>query len=194
MPDFNAELDPNSGTQWKNNAHIPRLRAWASLLDSSRSVTLSFSGQERLTQAGGARMATAAVTPRVRTIVICDDVSASLTENGVFTLEGVRLHLEAESFPCRAALRLFLLLSSPRKGRYSGKILVVNERSDRAIRYVKFLTTFQDDNELLPLYVDVGDCVFPAAGLYTFEIYFSAPGGGEALKGEHPFTVRAREE
>ena len=45
-------------------------------------------------------MAVAAVTPRVRTIVICDDVSASLTENGVFTLEGVRLHLEAASFPC----------------------------------------------------------------------------------------------
>jgi len=44
-------------------------------------------------------MAVAAVTPRVRTIVICDDVSASLTENGVFTLEGVRLHLEANSFP-----------------------------------------------------------------------------------------------
>ena len=88
-------------------------------------------------------MAVAAVTPRVRTIVICDNVSASLTENGVFTLEGVRLHLEASSFPCRAALSLFLLLSSPRKGRYSGKILVVNERSDRPIRYVKFLARFR---------------------------------------------------
>jgi hypothetical protein len=52
-------------------------------------------------------MAVAAVTPRVRTIVIrtiviCDDVSASLTENGVFTLEGVRLHMQATSFPYRA--------------------------------------------------------------------------------------------
>jgi hypothetical protein len=138
-------------------------------------------------------MAVAAVTPRVRTIVICDDVSASLTENGVFTLEGVRLQLEAASFPRHAALRLFLLLSSPRKGRYSGKILVINERSDRPIRYVKFLATFQEDNELLPLYVDVGDCVFPEAGSYNFEIYFSAR-GGEALKGEHPFTVRSHEE
>jgi hypothetical protein len=62
-------------------------------------------------------MAVAAVTPRVRTIVVCDDVSASLTEDGVFTLEGVRLHLEAASFPWHAALKLFLLLSSPRKGR-----------------------------------------------------------------------------
>ena len=42
-------------------------------------------------------MAIAAVTPRVRTIVICDDVSASFTETGVFTLECVRSHLEAAS-------------------------------------------------------------------------------------------------
>jgi hypothetical protein len=138
-------------------------------------------------------MVAAAVTPRVRTIVICDDVSASLTENGVFTLEGVRLHLEAAAFPYRAALRLFLLLSSPRKGRYSGKVLVVNEQSERPIRYVKFLATFREDNELLPLCVDVGDCVFPEVGRYNFEVYFSAR-GDEALKGEHPFTVLSHEE
>jgi hypothetical protein len=139
-------------------------------------------------------MAVAAVTPRVRTIVICDDISASITENGVFTLEGVRLHLEAASFPCPAALSVFLLLSSPRKGRYSGKILVVHERSDKPIRYVKFLATFQEDNELLPLYVVVGDCVFPEPGPYRFEIYFAARDGGEALKGEHPFAVLLHEE
>ncbi len=139
-------------------------------------------------------MAAAALTPRVRTIVICDDVSASLKEQGVFTLHGVRLHLKAASFPHRAALSLFLLVSSPRKGRYAGKILVVNERSDRPIRYVKFLATFQEDNELLPLFIEVGDCVFPEAGVYHFEIYFSTRGGGEALKGEHPFAVHSREE
>jgi hypothetical protein len=54
--------------------------------------------------------------------------------------------------------------------------------------------TFEEDNELLPLYVDIGACVFPEAGLYSFEIYFSARDGGEALKGEHPFTVLSREE
>src|SRR6266851_3720570 len=134
-------------------------------------------------------MPVAAVTPRVRTIVICDDVSPSLIENGVFTLEGVRQHLVAASFPCRTALSLFLLLSSPRKRRYSGKVLVVNERTDKPIRYVKFFAAFHEDYELLPLYVEVGDCVFPQAGSYTFEVYFSPRGGAEALKAEHPFTV-----
>src|SRR5207244_12489450 len=98
-----------------------------------------------------ARMAVASLTPRVRTIVICDDVFVSPTEDGVFTLEGVRQHLEAVSFPWRASLNLFLLLSSPRKGAYAGKILVVDEQSDKAIRYVKFLATFEENNELLPL-------------------------------------------
>jgi hypothetical protein len=117
-------------------------------------------------------MAVAAVTPRVRTVVICDDVAPSPTEHGVFTLEGVRQHLNAARFPWRAALSLCLLLSSPRKDKYSGKVLIVNERNDRRIRYAKFLATFQEDNELLPLYVEVGDCVFPEAGHYNFEIYF----------------------
>jgi len=138
-------------------------------------------------------MAVAAVTPRVRTIVICDEVSASRTEDRVFTLKGVRQHLEAASFPWRAALRLFLLLSNPRKGKHPGKILLVNERNDRPIRYMKFFATFEEDNELLPLYVDVGDCVFPEAGHYNFEVFFSAR-GSEALKGEHPFTVLSQEE
>jgi hypothetical protein len=138
-------------------------------------------------------MAVAAVTPRVRTIVICDDVVASPAEEGVFTLEGVRQHLTAASFPSPAALSVFLLLSSPRKGKYPGKVLVVNERTDRTIRYVKFVATFPEENELLPLAIALGDCVFPEAGPYSFQVYFSAR-GGEALKGEQPFTVFAHEE
>src|SRR5260370_36851158 len=125
-------------------------------------------------------MDVAAVTPRVRTIVICDDISASLTERGIFTLEGVRLHLAVSCIPCRAALSLYLLLSSPRKGRCPGKILVVHERSDRTIRYLNFVASFEDGHELLPLYVAVGDCVFPEAGAYNFEVYLSARQGGEA--------------
>jgi hypothetical protein len=139
-------------------------------------------------------MAVAAVTPRVRTIVVCDDVAASLTEGDVFTLIGVRLHLEVASCPARVVLRLFLVLSNSRKGRYAGKILIVNERNDRPIRYVKFFATFGHDNEVLPLYVDVGTCVFPEVGPYNFEVFFSTRDGGEALKGEHPFSVFLREE
>ncbi len=139
-------------------------------------------------------MAVAAVTPRVRTIVICDDVAASRTEDRVFTLKRVRQHLEAASLPWRATLRLFLLLSSPRKGKYDGKVLIVDERNDRVTRYVKFVAEFEDDNELLPMYVEMSECVFPEAGHYNFAVFFTARDGGEALKAEHPFTVRSPEE
>ena len=138
-------------------------------------------------------MAVAAVTPRVRTIVICDAVSASPIEQGVFTLDGVRQHLTAESFPWRATLSLFLVLSSPRKGKYSGKVLVVNEQSERSIRYLKFVAPFEQDNEIRPVHVESGALVFAEAGQYSFEVYFSAR-DGEALKGEHPFAVFAAEE
>jgi hypothetical protein len=78
----------------------------------------------------GIRMVVASLTPRVRTIVICDAVSSSRTEDRVFTLKGVRQHLEAASFPWRATLRVFLLLSSPRKGRFPGRVLILRVRPE----------------------------------------------------------------
>ena len=77
---------------------------------------------------------------------------------------------------------------------HAGKILIVNERTDRPVRYLKFVATFRQENELLPLYVETADCVFPEAGFYRVEVYFSARDGGEALKGEQPFIVLSDEE
>ena len=113
-------------------------------------------------------MSIAAITPRVRTIVICDAVSASRAEDRVFTLKGVRQHLEAASFPWRATLCVFLLLSSPRKGNYPGRVVLVNQRNDRAIRYEKFVAEFEEDNGLLPLYVNMSECVCPPSGSLHF--------------------------
>jgi hypothetical protein len=143
---------------------------------------------------GDARMAAAALVPRVRTIIICDDVAASEIEAGVFNLEGVRQHLYAASFPQRADLSVFLLLSDPRKGRYSGRIKLVRDRDERVIRYKEFVAAFEADNELFLLPVEVRNCVFPEPGQYTFQVYFSSHTGEESLKGEHPFPVLAEEE
>ena len=87
-----------------------------------------------------------------------------------------------------------MILTNPRSGRYDGKVLIVNERSDRRVRYSKFTVAFDENNEILPAYVELGGCSFPEAGLYNFEIYFTAPADGEALKGEHPFIVVSRED
>ena len=59
---------------------------------------------------------------------------------------------------------------------------------------MKFVAEFEEDNELLPMYVDMSECVFPEAGQYNFAVFFTARDGGEVIKGEHPFTVRSPEE
>jgi hypothetical protein len=139
-------------------------------------------------------MAIVSVLPRVRTVVLCDEVLPNPIEEGVFTLEGVHQRLLARSFPWQASLSVFLLLSSPRTGDYSGKILVVNQRTEKVVRLARFRASFDEDNQLLPLYVEVSACVFPEAGWYNFEVCFSAREEGEGLKGEHPFTVLAEKE
>jgi len=138
-------------------------------------------------------MAGAAVTPRVRTIVICDEVTSSPVEHGVFNLDGVQNHLLAESFPLRVRLNLYLVLSSHRRGRFSGTVLVVNQRDDRVLRNLEFNARFDQDNALVPMYLELGQCLFPEAGAFRFEINFNT-GDREVLKGEHPFHVLSIEE
>jgi hypothetical protein len=139
-------------------------------------------------------MSVAALTPRVRIMVICEEVIASDTEPGVFTLEGVRQFLSATSFPWPAPLSLFLLLSSARRGTYAGKVLMIHDATDRTIRYVKFEVEFQRNNEVLPVGVDLDRCEFPQPGGYTFQVWFAAKKGADALKAEQPFDVLQDEE
>jgi hypothetical protein len=133
-------------------------------------------------------MSVAALTPRVRIMAVCDEVAPSTTEPGVFTLEGVRQQASVGACPARCPVSVFLLLSNPRAGTHDGSILVVNEQDDKTVRYVHFGVTFQGPNEVLPLFVDF-ECTFPGPGPYSFQVWFSGPNGGAALKGEQPFYV-----
>jgi len=67
----------------------------------------------------------AALSPRVRLMAVCDAVKPSRLEAGVFHLRGVRNRVSAASFPfVRRRLWVYLLLSSPRKGRYPGYVRI----------------------------------------------------------------------
>src|ERR1051326_5153566 len=78
---------------------------------------------------------TAATTPRVRTLVVCDGIRASRLEESVFHLRGARSHIVADAFPGRRRLHLFLVLSSPRPGRYPSYVKVINEQTEQAVYY-----------------------------------------------------------
>ncbi len=140
-------------------------------------------------------MAAAAITPRVRILALCDEVLPSDLEIDVFTLEAVRQHVIAERFPWLCRLCVYLLLSSARKGNYPSKLLVVdnNHPERRVVRYLKHSVVFREDNEHLAHILAIENIAFPQAGHYTFEVWFEARDGTEALKGEHPFRVLENE-
>jgi hypothetical protein len=132
----------------------------------------------------------AALTPRVRALILCDGVSRSRIEADVFLLRGVRCHVTADVFPFRRRLQLFLILSSPRPGRFSGYVKVIDGRTESAIFYGEILPPpiFPVGGEFLPLAVPV-NVRFPDAGLYTFQVWFFRETGSDVLKMEQPFFV-----
>jgi hypothetical protein len=134
-------------------------------------------------------MAAAILTPRVRQIVICDTVKASRIETGVFDLRGVRNQLATVSFPFKPRrLWLYLLLSSPRKGDYPGYVVIINDRTGKAIVHSKFTPSFREEFELLPVLVRLR-CKFPEPGRYTIQICFFQAATVDVVKGEQPFYI-----
>jgi hypothetical protein len=139
-------------------------------------------------------MSAAALTPRVRILVLCDEVLESETEQEVFTLVGVRQHLGGGPLPVNASLSLFLVLSSPRKGRYRGNVVIVRVATDKTLRYSNFQVAFDEDNQVVPCVVDLGWCEFREAGLYAVQVWFSPREGQDVLKAELTFEVLENEE
>ena len=136
-----------------------------------------------------------ALTPRVRTLVVCDNVRASRIEENVFHLRGARGHVYADAFPLRRRLRLYLVLSSPRSGRFPCYVKVMDDQTDRMIYYglIEPAPQFVDDGDLLPLDQTV-NVRFPQAGRYTVQIWFFQDAAPDVLKMEQPFFVLQREE
>lgn len=72
-------------------------------------------------------MSAAVTTPRVRTLVICDEATTSESEDGVYSLEGVRYEAFAPEFPHHRSVRLYLLLTSSQEGNYSFRVRIVDD-------------------------------------------------------------------
>ena len=136
-------------------------------------------------------MAAVALTPRVRSMTICDGVSESKTEVGVFHLKGVRQAMTAGTFPfVPSRLWLFVLLSSPRPGEFPGYVRVVNDRTDRVVYHghLESQPTFGVNGGLWAIRYPVR-CIFPEPGNYSVQVWFFQQTGSDVLKGEMPFAV-----
>jgi hypothetical protein len=130
----------------------------------------------------------------VRTLVVCDSVRTSKVEENVFHLRGTRYHIRAASFPMQRRPWLFLILSSPRPGRFSGDVKVIDDSTDRTIYYgrIEPPPRFPADGDLLPLVLPV-TVGFPQAGRYIVQIWFFQENSADVLKMEQSFDVLERE-
>lgn len=117
-------------------------------------------------------MSAAALTPRVRALVVCDEAFAHDTEQDAHTLEGTRPSFEATAFPCVRSLWVYLLLSYPRGGRFEGQVRLLDDREEKVIRYAKFSADLSAGEDLVPILVEVDNCSFPVPGSYTFQVHF----------------------
>jgi hypothetical protein len=136
----------------------------------------------------------AALTPRVRTLLVCDGIRACKIEENVFHLRGARSHIFAAAFPMYRRLRLFVILSSPRAGRFPSYVKVVDAETDQAVFYgqVDPPPLFPDAVDLLPLELPI-NVRFPKAGRYTMQLWFFQETSADVLKMEQPFYVLERE-
>lgn len=136
--------------------------------------------------------AAVALTPRVRIMVICDEVRRSKVEAGVFHLKGVRQEITARAFPFASSLYVFLLMSSPRAGVFPGYVRVVSDRTDRVVYQANLnpRPEFQVDGEAVAVAVPIW-CRFPQDGSYSVQVHFFQEVGSDVLKAEMPFTVRS---
>ena len=138
---------------------------------------------------------TAAIVPRIRILVICDGIRASRIEENVFHLRGARSHVFAGAFPFRRRLRLFMVLSSPRPGRFPSYVKIIDEETDQAVFYgqVDPSPVFPEAADLLALELPI-NVRFSRYGRYTIQVWFFRETDADVLKMEQPFHVLEREE
>jgi hypothetical protein len=139
-------------------------------------------------------MSAAALTPRVRILVVCDEVIASDLEDGVYSLEGVRHEVFASAFPHRRSLSLYLLLSSPRIGVFTCIPTVTNEGETGLVRLRAVRVGVAEENEPVAISIDLGEVEFPEPGRYVFQVWFASQAGVEVLKGEQALRVHQQAE
>lgn len=85
---------------------------------------------------------------------------------------------------------MFLVLSSPRAGRFPSYVKVVHDPTDLTVFYgqVDPVPVFPETDDLLPLDLPIR-VRFPRPGVYTVQVWFFQESGPDVLKMEQPFHV-----
>ncbi len=134
-----------------------------------------------------------ALTPRVRVLLVCDDIQPSEDEENVFHLWGTRYQMFADAFPVWCQLRVFLIVSHVHPGRYPAYVSVIDERAEESLFDGRIVAEFSEDGGYCAFDMPVS-IEFPSEGRYWVQVAFGSDVRSAILKKEEPFHVRATEE
>jgi len=132
-------------------------------------------------------MASAAVTPRVRAMLACQGIRS--VGDAVYDLKGVHYGQTIAEFPfAPRRLSLFLVLASPRAGRFPAMIRIIHDRTDHTAFMTHIDPVFDQDEELKFFRIRLR-CRFRVPGRYTIQVTFLRTTSSDVVKGEIPFDV-----
>lgn len=134
-----------------------------------------------------------ATVPRVRTMVICDEAVSSEIEAEVHTLENVRLRIVADSYPHFRQFCIYLVFSHSQAGVFEGELRFVRESSKATMDSQAFTLEFNPGMDRIAMYVETGECRFPASGDYAFQVWFLDENSKELQKGDEKLEVHTSE-
>jgi hypothetical protein len=131
----------------------------------------------------------AAITPNVKGIVICDEAFARDVEADVYTLEGVRQQITATAFPHWQDLYLFIQLECARDGSFRGNVRFIHKATGKEARRAPLNVALVGGAAYYGVILPVPGCRFPAPGKYDGDVWFWDNQGREVQKGHREFDL-----
>jgi hypothetical protein len=130
-------------------------------------------------------MADGSVFARVHVLVLCDEVERLPGTEVVYDLRRVRTGIRVSSFPyTHPQLCVYLQLSGP-EGAATGRIVTVSAATDQEVAFVPLdEVPLWGPLTVVPCWVRIQHCVFPAPGLYWFQVLLN-----QKLVAERRFPV-----
>jgi hypothetical protein len=116
-------------------------------------------------------MADGSVFARVHVLVLCDEVQRLSAAEAVYDLRRVRTGIRASSFPYTHPQLCMYFQLSGHEGAATGRIVAVREATDEEIAFAPIdEVRLWGPLAVVPCWVRIQHCVFPAPGLYWFQV------------------------
>jgi hypothetical protein len=120
-------------------------------------------------------MAALPASPRVRAMVLCDEIMPTVAENDVYDLLGVRTEIRAAAFPhVHPRLAVYLQVSG-HQGTADCHVIIIRAEDESEIAVAPIQTLhLAGPLFIAPIWWTIDDCSFPEPGVCYVQAYFGA--------------------